>query len=157
MKDLAYLMSSTALDTLLNRRFTQMDYPFIKSLVQSLVLSGIAMDFAGTSRPCSGAEHLFSHALDYYSKQTNLHGLQVALGSIVMAKLQNRKYDFLLTYLKNFDVQINPKILNITKEDFILCINKAKSLRPDKYTILDEVTLNDALLSSIYDELCEEL
>ena len=157
MKDLAYLMSSTALDTLLNCRFTQMDYPFIKSLVQSLVLSGIAMDFAGTSRPCSGAEHLFSHALDYYSKQTNLHGLQVALGSIVMAKLQNRKYDFLLTYLKNFDVQINPKILNITKEDFILCMNKAKSLRPDKYTILDEVTLNDALLSSIYDELCEEL
>ena len=157
IKDLAYLMSSTALDTLLNCRFSFVDYPFIKSLVESLILSGIAMDFAGTSRPCSGAEHLFSHALDYYGKQSNLHGFQVALGSIVMAKLQKREYNFLLTYLKNFSVDINPKTLNITKDDFILCMHQAKTLRPDKYTILDQVHLTDELLSSIYDELCEEL
>ena len=37
------------------------------------------------------------------------------------------------------------------------CMYQAKSLRPDKYTILDEVQLNDELLSNIYDELCEEL
>lgn len=157
MKDLAYLMSSTALDTLLNCIFAKMNYSFIKNLVQSLVMSGIAMDFAGTSRPCSGAEHLFSHALDYYAKQPNLHGFQVALGSIVMAKLQKQNYTFLLTYLKHFDVDIHPKTLQISKEDFILCMHKAKSLRPDKYTILDEITLTDELLSQIYDELCEEL
>ncbi len=157
IKDLAYLMSSTAMDTLIGCRFNTFNYPFTKSLVQSLVLSGIAMDFAGTSRPCSGAEHLFSHALDYYADTHNLHGLQVALGSIVMAKLQKRDYDFLLSYLKHFEVDINPKTLNISKELFMTCMYQAKSLRPDKYTILDEVQLNDELLSNIYDELCEEL
>ncbi len=157
MKDLAYLMSSTALDTLLNYRYETLDYSFIKILVQSLVLSGIAMDFANTSRPCSGAEHLFSHALDYYLPHPTLHGFQVALGSIVMAKLQNREYSFILKYLKQFEVDIHPKTLGIRKEDFILCMQKARSLRPGKYTILDIVELNDEMLAKIYDELCEEL
>jgi glycerol-1-phosphate dehydrogenase [NAD(P)+] len=33
-------------------------------LAKGLVLSGLAMAAAGTSRPCSGAEHLVSHSLD---------------------------------------------------------------------------------------------
>jgi glycerol-1-phosphate dehydrogenase [NAD(P)+] len=40
------------------------------------------MDFAGSSRPVSGSEHLFSHALDYFAEKKNLHGLQVALGTV---------------------------------------------------------------------------
>ena len=29
-----------------------------------MIVAGIAMSVAGSSRPCSGSEHLFSHALD---------------------------------------------------------------------------------------------
>ena len=37
---------------------------------------------------------------------------------------------------RGIPVDIHPKTLQISKEDFILCMHKAKSLRPDKYTIL---------------------
>jgi glycerol-1-phosphate dehydrogenase [NAD(P)+] len=55
-------------------------------LAQGLLLSGLAMAAAGTSRPCSGAEHLISHALDaQLGERAALHGEQVALGSLVSA------------------------------------------------------------------------
>ena len=38
---------------------------FYSKLANSLVLSGIAMEIAGSSRPASGSEHLISHALDH--------------------------------------------------------------------------------------------
>ena len=33
-------------------------------IVEGLISAGVASCIAGSSRPCSGAEHLFSHALD---------------------------------------------------------------------------------------------
>jgi len=46
------------------------------TLVEGLVVSGVAMVLAGNSRPSSGAEHLISHALDRFPIH-DLHGLQV--------------------------------------------------------------------------------
>ena len=48
------------------------------TVVQALVSSGVAMSIAGSSRPASGAEHLFSHQLDRLAPGTALHGHQVA-------------------------------------------------------------------------------
>ena len=40
------------------------------------------------SRPCSGAEHLFSHAVEYVAGSNfGLHGERVGIGTIMMAKL----------------------------------------------------------------------
>ncbi|MGI0041556.1 MAG: iron-containing alcohol dehydrogenase, partial [Nitrosopumilaceae archaeon] len=39
--------------------------PDVRMIVEALISSGVAACIAGSSRPCSGAEHLFSHALDY--------------------------------------------------------------------------------------------
>ena len=114
------------------------------------------MNFAGSSRPVSGSEHLFSHALDYYAKTRNLHGIQVALGTIAMLKLLDKDYTMLLNYVKKFKVDLNPKNLGITRETFILCMQKASSMR-NRYTYLNEVDLNEGKLSKIYDELIEEL
>src|SRR2546425_7981434 len=36
----------------------------VRTVVEALISCGVAMSIAGSSRPCSGAEHLFSHALD---------------------------------------------------------------------------------------------
>ena len=65
MNGYAYLMSQTSLDVLMKTQYDYICPEFVEVLVKSLVLSGIAMDFAGSSRPVSGSEHLFSHALDY--------------------------------------------------------------------------------------------
>ena len=59
---------------------------FLKTLVNGLVLSGIAMNIARSSRPCSGAEHEISHALDKLYPGTAMHGQQVALGTLIAEK-----------------------------------------------------------------------
>ena len=157
MNGYAYIMSRTSLDGLMKTQYDKICPEFIEVLVNSLVISGIAMDFAGSSRPVSGSEHLFSHALDYYSKKKNLHGIQVALGTVAVLKVLDKDYSDLLTYLKRFDVDINPKSLEIDKDTFILCMKKATSMRKGRYTYLEEADLNDEKLSRIYDELVEEL
>jgi Glycerol dehydrogenase and related enzymes len=75
MNGYAYMMSKASLDSLLRTQYTSICPEFVKVLADSLILSGIAMDYAGSSRPVSGSEHLFSHALDYYSERKNLHGI----------------------------------------------------------------------------------
>jgi glycerol-1-phosphate dehydrogenase [NAD(P)+] len=37
--------------------------------VKALIVSGVSMSVAGSSRPASGAEHMFSHALDLFARQ----------------------------------------------------------------------------------------
>src|SRR6056297_4063267 len=56
-------------------------------VVKALVSSGVAMSIAGSSRPASGAEHLFSHQLDRIAPGAALHGHQAGVGSIVTAYL----------------------------------------------------------------------
>ena len=56
-------------------------------VVKALVSSGVAMSIAGSSRPASGAEHLFSHQLDRIAPGKALHGHQVGVGSILTGYL----------------------------------------------------------------------
>lgn len=55
----------------------------VRTLVEALISCGVAMSIAGTSRPCSGAEHLFSHALTMIAPNTALHGEQCGVGTIM--------------------------------------------------------------------------
>jgi glycerol-1-phosphate dehydrogenase [NAD(P)+] len=55
---------------------------FLTVVADALILSGLAMTVAGSSRPCSGACHEISHALDASFASPGLHGAQVALGAL---------------------------------------------------------------------------
>lgn len=156
MNDFAYMLSRESYESLLNAKSEKFDEDFIKILANSIILSGLAMQFTGSSRPVSGSEHLFSHALDYYGKTPNLHGLQVALGTIAMLKLIGEDYHLILDFFHKFEVNINPLKLGIDKEDFVLCMQKAVTMRK-RYTYLNEVKLEKTQLEKIYDELLEEL
>ncbi|ABR56104.1 sn-glycerol-1-phosphate dehydrogenase [Methanococcus aeolicus] len=66
------------------------EYP--KKLVKALIGSGITISIAGSTRPASGSEHLFSHSLDIITKKLNLningiHGEQCGIGTIISAYL----------------------------------------------------------------------
>ena len=139
---------------------TQFDHicpEFIDVLANSLVLSGIAMDFAGSSRPVSGSEHLFSHALDYFCEQQNLHGFNVALGTVAVLKIIGDDYSAVLKYLKKFEVDINPKHMGISEDTFVYCLQHATEMRSNRYTHLHEADLSGRKLSKVYCELVEEL
>ncbi|RLF81825.1 NAD(P)-dependent glycerol-1-phosphate dehydrogenase, partial [Thermococci archaeon] len=54
----------------------------VRKVIKALISSGVAMSIAGSSRPASGAEHLFSHALDAIAPKPALHGEQCGVGTI---------------------------------------------------------------------------
>ena len=64
MDGLAASMARISAEALLGRADSIGSDDFLVALSEALVLSGIAMGIAGTSRPCSGACHEISHAID---------------------------------------------------------------------------------------------
>lgn len=158
INDFAYLLSDTALNMLLNSKETNIrEVNFIRQLAQSLVLSGLAMEIAGNSRPCSGSEHLFSHSLDENYDINVPHGLQVALGSLVSCMLQNRNYVSIIEFINRYGIEISPMSLGITKDIFIGAWLKARATRPDRFTILNIIELTEGYLEKIYYEIMEVL
>ena len=63
----------------------------IHAVFEGLVIGGIAMTYAGVSRPASGVEHYFSHVWDMrgleFGTPVDLHGIQCAQATLVSAKL----------------------------------------------------------------------
>ncbi len=157
MNGYAYMMSRTSLDALLKTQYNHICTEFIDVLANCLVLSGIAMDYAGSSRPVSGSEHLFSHALDYFCEKQNLHGLNVALGTVAVLKILGEDPSLVVQYLKKFEVDVNPKSMEISEDTFVYCMQHATEMRTNRYTYLHEADLNESKLRKIYGELTEEL
>lgn len=157
MNGYAYMMSRTSLYALMKTQFNHICPEFLDVLANSLVLSGIAMDYAGSSRPVSGSEHLFSHALDYYCEKQNLHGFNVALGTVAVLKIIGEDPSEVVQYLKKFEVDVNPKYMEITEDMFVYCMQHATEMRSNRYTYLHEADLNEQRLRKIYKELVEEL
>lgn len=157
MNGYAYLMSKNSLNALMKTQFDSICPEFVEVLVNSLVLSGIAMDFAGSSRPVSGSEHLFSHALDYFSEKKNLHGIQTGLGTVAVLKLIGYEQKEVVDYLHRFKVDVNPKSLEIDEDTFVYCMQNATRMRKDRYTYLHEIDLGTEKLKQVYRELVREL
>ena len=63
----------------------------IEAVFEGLVIGGVAMAYAGVSRPASGVEHYFSHVWDMrgleFGTQVDLHGIQCAVGTLIAARL----------------------------------------------------------------------
>ena len=157
MNGYAYMMSRTSLDALMKTQYDHICPEFIDVLANCLVLSGIAMDYAGSSRPVSGSEHLFSHALDYFCEKQNLHGLNVALGTVAVLKILGEDPKPVVQYLKKFEVDVNPKRMEIPEDTFVYCMQHATEMRSNRYTYLHEADLDESKLRKIYCELTEEL
>ena len=69
----------------------------VMAVFEGLIIGGVAMNYAGLSRPASGVEHYISHVLDMraveFHQRAELHGLQCAVGTVIAARL----YEKLLT------------------------------------------------------------
>src|SRR5215207_5634485 len=71
---LAVPFARTAATALLHREDGIDDDDFLIALAEALVLSGLAMATAGSSRPCSGGDHEILHAIDHLFPGTAHHG-----------------------------------------------------------------------------------
>ncbi len=70
-------------------------------VVKTLFSSGMAISIAGSSRPASGSEHTFSHALDKILDKPCLHGEQCGVGTILMMYLYGGDWKFIRDSLKS--------------------------------------------------------
>jgi glycerol-1-phosphate dehydrogenase [NAD(P)+] len=109
-------------------------------VVKALVSSGVAMSIDGSSRPASGAEHLFSHQLDRLAADPGLHGHQVGVGSVVTEYLHtgdDGQWQHIRDALASIDAPTTAADLGIGTETVIEALTTAHEIR-DRYTILGD-------------------
>ena len=107
-------------------------------VIKPLIESGASMCIAGSSRPTSGSEHLFSHALDRIAPGKALHGEQCGVGAIMMMYLHDGNWEEIRYALKKIGAPVNAKQLGIKKGDIVKALVMANKIRKDRYTILGD-------------------
>jgi glycerol-1-phosphate dehydrogenase [NAD(P)+] len=115
--------------------------PHVREIVEALISAGVASCIAGSSRPCSGAEHLFSHAVDKLEPGVGLHGEKCGIGAILISKLQGQNWKQIARALKDVGAPTTAKEIGLKSEVLAKALTIAQSLRPERYTILKEVNM----------------
>jgi glycerol-1-phosphate dehydrogenase [NAD(P)+] len=144
LNDFAVMIAKKAVNSFVRTPYkTIKDEIFLKELLDSLAMSGIANEIAGSSAPTSGSEHLISHALDKMLENPQLHGVQVGVATYIMAVVQNHRYVRINTVLSETGFWDYVATLGMKKEDFIKAIDLAPSIKPNRHTYLHEEKYRD--------------
>ena len=128
--------------------FTRILKPLEPLREDVLVLSGLAMEIAGSSRPCSGAEHLISHALDSLRPGTAQHGEQVAFGALVATHLQGGDWNRLREFMLSAGMTDAASGFGLGERELTAAVRAAPSMRPDRYTILSDAGSTEARVAA---------
>ena len=106
-------------------------------VTKALVSSGVAMSIAGSSRPASGGEHKFSHALDRLAPGKGLHGEKCGIGAIITMYLHGGDWQGIRESLKTIGAPTTPAGIGIPDEVAVEALLAARTIRPERFTILD--------------------
>lgn len=109
----------------------------VRTVLKALIASGVGMAVAGSSRPASGAEHLWSHVLDRMLDEPAMHGEQVGVGSIVAMHLHGGDHGEIRDVLADVGAPTTLAELGIDRETAVEAWTSAHTLR-DRYTILGD-------------------
>lgn len=153
VNDFAMMISKKAVNSFVRTPFKDISDPrFIKELLDSLAMSGIANEIAGNSAPTSGSEHLISHALDQMLERPNLHGIQVGVATYLMSVVQEHRYERVNTVFMETGFWEYVKGLEMKREDFVNAVNKAPSVKPFRHTYLHEEKYRDRAIEVLYND-----
>lgn len=140
---LAVSYARSAAEAVIHRTESLDSDDFLVTLAESLILSGMAMSAAGSSRPCSGACHEISHALDALLDAPGLHGEQVAVGALFASWLrQDPHIEVLDRCLRLHGVPRLPGDLGVSADEFAAAVVEAPATRPDRFTILEHLDMD---------------
>lgn len=117
-------------------------------MMYGLIKAGIAMEYAGVSRPASGTEHYFSHTWDMrslsFGTKSDLHGIQCGISTLYTIKVLNfiktvkpdkekalkhaREFDFSVysEELKDFIGEGAAQMISLEKKEQKYCVVKHK-------------------------------
>jgi glycerol-1-phosphate dehydrogenase [NAD(P)+] len=124
-------------------------------VIKALVSSGVAMSIAGSSRPASGGEHKFSHALDKLAPGKALHGESCGIGTIISMYLHGGDWRSIRSSLKAIGAPTTPADVGIDDATAVEALLMAKTIRPERFTIFDMGLTKDSaenLVAMLYRE-----
>lgn len=147
---LAVTFARTAAEALLHRTDSIADDSFLTALAEALVLSGMAMAAAGSSRPCSGSDHEIMHAIDALFPGTANHGELAGVGALFATFLRGDGllFDRLDACLSRHELPRTPADLGLSESQFTAAVLHAPATRPDRFTILEHLALNEPAVRS---------
>jgi glycerol-1-phosphate dehydrogenase [NAD(P)+] len=121
------------------------DEEFLMALAEGLVLSGLAMATAGSSRPCSGGDHEIVHAIDHLFPGTAAHGELAGAASLFTAFLHDdvRLAAEINACLVRHGLPRTYADLGLTEDQFVAAVLDAPATRPDRFTVLEHLGMDE--------------
>jgi glycerol-1-phosphate dehydrogenase [NAD(P)+] len=139
VNDFAFMIAKKAVNSFVRTPFESINEElFLKELLDSLAMSGIANEIAGSSAPTSGSEHLISHALDLLLEKPQLHGVQVGIGTYIMCKICDHRYQRIDTVFTKTGFWDFCATLDLKAQDYCDAIDMAPQIKPHRHTYLHE-------------------
>lgn len=160
VNDFAVMIAKKAVNSFVRTPFEDIHEDlFLRELLDSLAMSGIANEIAGSSAPTSGSEHLISHALDKMSETPMLHGIQVGIATYIMARVHDHRYVRVNKIFADTGFWDYVATLDLSRADYERAIDMAPSIKPHRHVYLHEeeyremakdVLYNDEVLKKIF-------
>ncbi|WP_093169825.1 iron-containing alcohol dehydrogenase family protein [Sinosporangium album] len=143
---LACSMARTAAEAVIGRGDSIESDAFLTVLAESLILSGVAMVVAGSSRPTSGGDHEILHAVDQLYPGTSNHGELAGIGAAFCFFLRRDEQRFtqVVDCLRGHSLPVTPRDVGLSAEQFTTAVMHAPATRPGRYTILEHLRLSES-------------
>jgi glycerol-1-phosphate dehydrogenase [NAD(P)+] len=140
---LAVTLARTAAAAVLHQPGTIADDEFLTVLAESLLMCGLAMSVAGSSRPCSGGDHEIMHAIDHLFPGTANHGELAGVGALFCSFIRHneRHFTVISRCLARHGLPRTPADLGLDDAEFTKAVLHAPATRPGRYTILERLDM----------------
>lgn len=156
---MAVTFARVAAEAVLHRPDTVDSEAFLTSLAEALVLSGMAMSVAGSSRPASGACHEILHAVDQLYPGTSNHGELAGLGALYACYLRHQyqgedptQMGHIRQCLLRHELPVVPGDIGLDSAAFARAVAYAPETRPGRYTVLEHLALSPAEIERSVEE-----
>jgi glycerol-1-phosphate dehydrogenase [NAD(P)+] len=143
---LAVAMARSAAHAVLHQPGDTRSDQFLTVLAEALILSGMAMAVAGSSRPCSGGDHEIMHAIDQLYPGTASHGELAGMGALFCAYLRDdpAQAELISGCLARHGLPRTPGDIGMSPAEFARAVAFAPETRPGRYTILERLSMSEA-------------
>ena len=144
MDGLAAALARAGAESLLRRTDDLESEDFLTALAEALILGGLAMAAAEAAGRAAGRATR-SHMRSTRSTPTREVGAQVAVGALFASFLrEDGLVEPLDAALSRYGVPRPPRDLGLSNDQFTAAVVHAPSTRPDRYTILEHLDLNES-------------
>ncbi|MEP7025628.1 MAG: iron-containing alcohol dehydrogenase family protein [Actinomycetota bacterium] len=146
---LAAAMARSAAQAVLHQPGSARSDEFLTVLAEALILSGLAMSVAGSSRPASGGDHEIMHAIDQLFPGTGSHGELAGVGALFCSYLRedDGMTSLISACLSRHGLPRTCDDLGMSRADFAAAVARAPATRPGRYTILERLAMSEAQIA----------